>query len=282
MLSNDVIRDSVIWACEHEVKSPKPGNVNCFSNAHDMEVQDFIDSAHAIAPVLAQSDQSVGTLILESIKATRMVVDCNTNLGIVLLFAPLCKAIQQCETFSEFRGELANVLSSLTLDDAIKTYEAIRLAQAGGLGDSAEQDVKNAPSVTLKEAMELASDRDAIAAQYTNNYREIFEISLIKLTESLNCGESVEWSTTLAYLYLLYEVPDSLISRKYGLERAQSVMNIAGKILHKIDANGGIRELEEDILLWDKELKKEATNPGTTADLTAATLLIHAFQRSFS
>ena len=88
MLAEKTIEACIIWACEHEVSAPKPGNVNCYSGGHNMQLQDFIKSAHAIAPVMAQKGLSVGELILQGIQGTRTVVSCNTNLGIVLLFAP--------------------------------------------------------------------------------------------------------------------------------------------------------------------------------------------------
>jgi len=282
MLTTKDIEACIIWACEHEVSAPKPGNVNCYGDAHNMQVQDFINSAHAIAPALSADDTSIGLMILNAIKATRTVVDCNTNLGIVLLFAPLCKAIQHCASIDELPTELDRVLQNLTVDDATHAYEAIRLAQAGGLGQSDQQDIYTPPTVTLRQAMAIAKNRDSIAAQYLNNYHEIFTIGLQKLTESINCGESIEWATTFAYLNLLYNVPDSLISRKYGLERAHEVMSSANHLLDKSFKIKGISKIESDILQWDTELKKEAINPGTTADLTAATLLVHAFREALS
>ncbi len=282
MLTTKQIQNCIVWACEHEVAAPKPGNVNCFSDAHDMQLQDFINSAHAIAPALSDQNSSVGQMILNAIIATRTVVDCNTNLGIVLLFAPLCCAIRHCDSFEQLPSQLEYVLKKLTVEDANYAYEAIRLAQAGGLGQSDEQDINNTPTVTLRQAMAIAQNRDTIAAQYLNNYREIYTIGLVKLTESLNCGESIEWATTFAYLNLLSNVPDSLIYRKYGLERAHEIMNIAKQLLGNPLEFRRVSQLEHNILQWDTELKEEATNPGTTADLTAATLLLHAFREALS
>ncbi|MBE0438436.1 MAG: triphosphoribosyl-dephospho-CoA synthase [Gammaproteobacteria bacterium] len=282
MLSTEQIQKCIVWACEHEVAAPKPGNVNCFSDAHNMQLQDFINSAHAIAPALSVPNSNVGQMILDAIIATRTVVDCNTNLGIVLLFAPLCCAIQNCDSFEQLPQKLDHVLNNLTIKDAIDTYQAIRLAQAGGLGHSEQQDINNTPTVTLRQAMAIARNHDAIAAQYLNNYHEIYTIGLAKLTESLNCGESVEWATTFAYLNLLSNVPDSLIYRKYGLERAHEVMKFAKQLLRYPLQFKGISRIERDIIKWDIELKKEAINPGTTADLTAATLLVHAFREALS
>ncbi len=282
MLSNHSITQAVIWACEHEVSAPKPGNVNCFSDGHQMSVQHFIKSAHAIAPVLTQAHLSIGELILESVIATQRVVNCNTNLGIILLFAPLCKAISLCQHIKQLPAALKTVLDNLTVDDAVKTYEAIRMAKAGGLGKSQRHDIHDTPTVTLRQAMEYAQDKDTIAAQYLNNYHEIFALGLTNLTFSINSGESVEWATAFAYLKLLSAVPDSLIIRKQGLECANSVVKEAKQIVQKINKNNSLSRLKSEITLWDKELKEKAINPGTTADMTAATLLIYAFEQALS
>lgn len=282
MLNKKSIHKAIVWACQQEVSAPKPGNVNCFSAGHQMSVQDFIKSAHAIAPVLSQQHLSIGSMILQSVIATRQVVDCNTNLGIILLFAPLCKAIHGCHNIEHLPNSLQSVLENLTVDDAIKGYEGIRLAQAGGLGKSEQQDVNTEPTVTLRKAMEYARDKDSIAAQYLNNYHEILDLGLTNLTLSINCGESVEWASAFAYLKLLSAMPDSLISRKQGLKCANAVMSKSQSILKKVDGNRKLSEFEADIILWDKELKRKAINPGTTADMTAAILLVYAFEQALS
>ena len=282
MLSSKTIEDCIIWACENEVAAPKPGNVNCYSDGHNMQVHDFVKSAHAIAPVLAQKSLSVGELILQSIRATRSVVDCNTNLGIVLLFAPLCCAIHQCSNVKQLPDALKKVLLNLTVNDAKACYEGILLADAGGLGNSEQQDVHAIPSVTLLQAMKIAEERDAIAKQYTNNYSEILNIGLPILTSSIKCGERVEWATAFAYLKLLACVPDTLIRRKQSWEHALEVSDVAEKLIAKVNENKPLSSFNAEIITWDNELKKKAINPGTTADLTAATLLIYAFQQSLS
>ena len=282
MLNTKSIHKAIVWACQQEVAAPKPGNVNCFSGGHQMSVQDFIKSAHAIAPVLSQDHLSVGSLILQSVIATRQVVDCNTNLGIILLFAPLCKAIHHCDNIEQLPKSLQSVLENLTVDDAVKAYEGIRLAQAGGLGKSEQQDVNTEPTVTLRQAMEYARDKDTIAAQYLNNYREILDLGLTNLTLSINCGESVEWASAFAYLKLLSVMPDSLIIRKQGMECANLVMKKSQRIVIMMNENNKMSQFKHDITLWDKELKQKAINPGTTADMTTATLLVYAFEQALS
>jgi len=282
MLSTKDIQDCIIWACEQEVLAPKPGNVNALSDGHNMEVADFIKSAHAIAPALTTEHASVGQRILLAIEATQSVVNCNTNLGIVLLFAPLCVAIEQCNNFEQLAKKLNPILKNLTIEDAQQTYKAIRLANAGGLGNVGNQDISKTPTVTLLHAMDSAKDRDTIAAQYLNNYVDIFQIGLSNLTSAINCGESVEWATTLAYLYLLTNTPDTLICRKQGKETAEKVSIKAQELVDKAIENKRLSTFSSELESWDKELKRNAINPGTTADLTATTLLLRAFQLAFT
>ncbi|WP_438970604.1 triphosphoribosyl-dephospho-CoA synthase [Methylophaga sp.] len=282
MLSESEIKDAVFWACEQEVLAPKPGNVNCFSDGHNMAIDDFINSARAIAPVMAKPNLLVGERILQSIKATRNVVNCNTNLGIVLLFAPLCTAIERCEDFSELEETLQQVLSSLTIDDAKKCYQAIRMADAGGMGKNDQQDISQEPTVTLLETMKIAQKRDQIALQYTSNFNTLWEIGLPALTSALNSGESVEWATGLAYLKLLSNAPDSLVCRKHSVELANSVTEKAKQLVFQMNKNSTLDAYITELTAWDKELKQKAINPGTSADLVATTLLIHAFQQKLS
>lgn len=282
MLKTDQIEQAITWACVTEVSAPKPGNVNSFSDGHNMSIQNFIDSAYAIAPILSQPHLTVGEMILQAVQATRTVVDCNTNLGIILLFAPLCKAIVNCADFDDLPVALEQVLNALTVNDAKQAYLAIAMAEPGGMGKSTKQDIYTAPTVTLKQAMALAKDRDSIASQYVNNYHDIFELGLTNLTLSINCGESVEWAAAFAYLKLLSAKPDSLIHRKQGLASAVTIMNESRKIIEKMNTNNKLSKFEANIIQWDKELKQKALNPGTTADMVAASLLVYAFSEAFS
>lgn len=282
MLSESDIEQAVFWACKQEVMAPKPGNVNCFSDGHNMAVADFIRSAKAIAPVMAQPGLSVGQRILLSVQATREVVDCNTNLGIVLLFAPLCSAVRHCDSFEQLPVALSTVLAELSIEDASQCYQAIRLAEAGGLGQSDEQDIDNEPSVTLLEAMELARDRDQIALQYVSNFNTLWEIGLPALTNSLNSGETVEWASAFAYLKLLSDAPDSLICRKQNREIATAVAVKAKQLVFQMNRNSKLDTHLDQLTAWDNELKQKSINPGTTADLVAATLLLSAFERGLS
>src|SRR5262245_38991564 len=77
-------------ACILDVAANKPGNVSFMYAFGDMGTVDFLVSAAAIAPVLDQAPlRRVGDTILDCIRETRKVTRANTNLGIVLLLAPL-------------------------------------------------------------------------------------------------------------------------------------------------------------------------------------------------
>ena len=73
-------------ACILEATARKPGNVHRFCDHDDTGYIDFLTSAAAIAPVLADaSNRSIGATVLEAVQRTRQVARANTNLGIILL-----------------------------------------------------------------------------------------------------------------------------------------------------------------------------------------------------
>src|ERR1700723_2922340 len=79
-------------ACIFEATARKAGNVHRFRDFDDLGYVDFLTSAAAIGPVFDDIRGSLGKTILQAVKATRAVVATNTNLGIVLLLAPLVHA----------------------------------------------------------------------------------------------------------------------------------------------------------------------------------------------
>jgi len=80
-------------ACLLEVSAPKPGNVSPGRHFHDTRYEDFLASAAAIGPALALAgDHPLGATVLAAVEATRRWTRANTNLGIILLLAPLARA----------------------------------------------------------------------------------------------------------------------------------------------------------------------------------------------
>jgi triphosphoribosyl-dephospho-CoA synthase len=259
-----------------ELEAYKPGNVSVYADGHDMTVKDFLISAEVSTPLLCQSQASLGQRVLGSVKATYSAVGCNTNLGMLLLFAPIVIAAESgFNDIDELRLNLEITLSSLTQSDADQVYEAICIANPGGLGSTESQDVNEKPDCSLRYAMELASQRDSIALQYTNNFREIFEIGVGTIKCFDKSWNSVKWSAVSCYMVFMSSIADSHIKRKYGEQVAEKIRIksgiIADRFLKAVNPEKEVTLIQE----FDEELKAEKYNPGTCADLTAASLLVY-------
>ena len=259
-------------ACMAELSAIKPGNVHMFADGHGMVVQDFIKSADASSQSIAKPNLSVGERILNAVNATWDSVGCNTNLGIVLLAAPMIQAVYSKVAFSQH--SLLNVLNNLTVDDAIKAYEAISIAMPAGLGEVQKHDVSQTPQITLLEAMQAAADRDLIAQQYANGYQEIFNLGVTTYRHYLAKWERPAWAITATYLAFLAEFEDSHIFRKYGKEIAQTIQQEAKNHFQSFTSQDNPKLYQTTLLAWDADLKKRGINPGTSADLTVATILV--------
>jgi triphosphoribosyl-dephospho-CoA synthase len=264
-----------IAACEGELTALKPGNVHVHADGHGMTVADFRRSAAVSAAPLCRADARVGARIREAIAATQAAVGTNTNLGIVLLAAPILAA---AERGGDLRRAVGAVLAELTVADAIDTYEAIRLARPAGLGAAAAQDVAGTPDVTLGEAMALAADRDRIARQYATGFADVFETGVAALAAALARGVAPDWATSIAYLRLLAAFPDSHVARKHGATAAEALRRDAEPLANALAAAADPAALSPDLLAFDAALKTRGVNPGTTADLTVASLLVSALR----
>jgi triphosphoribosyl-dephospho-CoA synthase len=256
-------------ACILELMAPKPGNVHRSRDLPGLHLVDFLASALAIAePLDRAASEGVGAAVESAIAATRQVVATNTNLGIVLLLAPLAAVPRE----ESLRTGVQTVLDSTTIADARAVYRAIRLAQPGGLGSVPEQDVAREPTLPLKAVMALAADRDLVARQYADGYQEVFNEALPALKLALAPGHSVESATVTAHLTVLARHPDSLIARKAGLRTAEDVSRRAANVLAAgwPDRPPAVRMCVE----YDEWLRDPGRrlNPGTTADLVTAAL----------
>jgi triphosphoribosyl-dephospho-CoA synthase len=277
-LASGVVADAVRAAALVDVEAFKPGNVSVASAGHDMRADDFIASANAFATVIAQPDLRVGERILRAIEATRAVVTFNTNLGIVLLCAPLVHAALQPTPERRLRQRVRGVLAELDVTDAELTYRAIRLAQPGGLGASARHDVSSTPTVTLLEAMDEARLRDRIASQYVSGFEDVFGLGASVMRAALARRRGTEWAVVSAYLAFLARLPDSHIARKYGEEVAQKIVSEAQGVAQVWDSTGDPAEAMPALEDLDRRLKARSINPGTSADLTVATVLAVALE----
>lgn len=270
---NAAVERAVWSACVTEIGALKPGNVSVYADGHGMKAEDFIRSAQHVAAVMGTPGLSVGERVLQSVELTRRAVACNTNLGIILLCAPLAQAALRQDGLP-FRESVRTVLLGLDVRDAVLAYDAIRLACPGGLGQSERHDIHSAPTVTLLEAMTEAKDRDRIAYQYASAYEDIFTLGVPCLEDALAYWRSEEWAAVTVYLVFLARFPDTHIQRKFGLEMAEDVCRRAAQVEAELRRCFRPEEAVPLLLRFDAELKQAGLNPGTSADLTVATLLI--------
>jgi triphosphoribosyl-dephospho-CoA synthase len=262
--------------CRTEVMALKPGNVHVHAAGHGMTVEDFLLSAEAAAPEIARAHAPVGERILRAVQATRAVVGCNTNLGILLLCAPLARAAEM-PTARPLRDRVGEVLAALTVEDADAAFAAIRLASPGGLGQAPEHDVAGPATVDLREAMAAARSRDRIAAQYADGYRDVFDIGVAcaRLLADADAGSLAE----AIYLDFLTAFPDSHISRKHGEVIAAAVLADARELRRQVAEATSAVLRREHLFVFDARLKWQGINPGTSADLTVASLFAYWLEK---
>lgn len=312
-LSHDaaVLAENFRWACMLDVAVRKPGNVSLHSPGHGMQAAQFLASAQAAAPLLCAPDLRVGQRIEQSVIATQTAAGCNTNLGILLLCAPIAAAMWRvpasneasisatpaikigadhgaaitapCPTVATLRAALKHVLHDLDRDDAAAAFSAIALANPGGLSDSDDQDVRTTPTVSLRAAMAIAATRDRIALQYVNDFDDLFAPALPDFMAGLGktpSPASLRASVQGLFLGFLARFPDAHIVRKHGPALAQSVTQQAQQWRnawgHEAASTHDAAHREQALEQWDTQLKAASINPGTSADLTVATLFLAA------
>ena len=255
-----------------EVLSPKPGNVHRAADFDDCSVADFAAGAVAIAEPLARlaaGETSLGEAVLQAVSATRVWTEVNTNLGTVLLLAPLAAAPAERPLAPTV---LHDVVDAASPEDVVRIYEAIRVAAPGGLGEAAEHDVAEPPSVDLRTVMAAAADRDLVARQIALDFVDLFEIALPQFSAAISTAPSLAEAVIELQLQLLVARPDTLIARKLGDHVAADASRRAAEVLAAGTPGAETREVA--LRHFDAWLRSDGRrrNPGATADLVAATL----------
>jgi triphosphoribosyl-dephospho-CoA synthase len=273
-------------ACIWEATARKVGNVHRYADFGNTTYLDFILSACAIHNCVdCASRRGIGVTILMAVDNTRRLVKANTNLGMILLIVPLSLSSEWSRHLLfelspeppppfNWRIQLADVLNSISATNTRLVYQAIRVANPGGLGDAPEQDVRDEPTVTLLEAMRLAADRDMVARQYANGFADVFDFGVPAFLAGYERFGCVEAAIIDSQLHWLAEYPDSLIVRKNGTAVAADVQKRAAEVFKL----GGIATPEgrRAGVELDRHLRSDGNrlNPGTTADLITACLFV--------
>ena len=275
---------------------PKPGNVHRTQDFSDMFYEDFLISSTSIRENLELvannastyypgmlNQINVGRCIYGCIRNTQNLVKTNTNLGISMLLIPMAAAfgaIKDEDTLFNFPHILKTILENSSTDDAICLIKAISLANAGGLDNkTSEYDVDNKDTIedirrnniNLYNLFEMSASYDKISYELINGLPVILKYGYPTYAKYMN-DYSKNDVTLEIYLTILANVPDTLITRKYGDRVAQKVSKQASTILKntKIASTDRLNQLKE----FDTFLRNNKYNPGTTADFTAASLFV--------
>ena len=279
------LAETIEICCLMEATARKPGNVHPAASFVDLNYDDFVQGASAVAGPLADTPSTgLGQAIFNAVQATRRGARSNVNLGIALLIAPLAAV----PATSPLDAGVREILSRTTLEDAEQVYAAIRIAKPGGMGSASSQDIHDRPTITLREAMALAADRDRIAEQYATDFSDVLNRVRPWLVDAWCWSETianeiprledipqlsgiVPWELAILRLQirLLADAPDSLVARKCGPVIAAELQQRAIAIN---DADWSINHAA--LQQFDGWLRADGhrRNPGTTADIIAATL----------
>tara|TARA_B100001057_G_scaffold260428_1_gene260623 strand:+ start:1302 stop:2147 length:846 start_codon:yes stop_codon:yes gene_type:complete len=277
MLSENQVKMAFEYACKLDVFSIKPGNVLLNRPAYGMTHKDFLQGSMACSDTICEPNLDIAEKIYQSVNASMDVVGCNTNLGIILLCAPIVQAIYLDKDHKFNQSNLKKVINDIDSKQTQKIYKAINIASAGGMGEKSEYDLKNSKKVnfTLYEAMKYASPYDYIAFQYSTYFDNIINNLAPCWRKYFNKFNSDENATTALFMEFISGNPDSLIARKHGIDKALEVSDKFVELSREYNESKNPNNLNNQLLLLDSELKIQGLNPGTTADVVVASIFLN-------
>lgn len=183
------------------------------------------------------------------------------------------------ERWDEFRDIIDQIMRSTTSEDAVNLYRAINIADAGGMGEQDDLDVASESSlqklreddVNMFSVLEISASWDKLSYELTHKMPVTFQIGY-PVFQQVKSENGQNEATVQTFLTILSQVPDTLISRKFGGAKAEEVSASAMSILKE----GGIVTRRGTSLVekFDQELIKDSLNPGTTADFTASSIMV--------
>lgn len=272
---------------------PKPGNVHRTQDFDDMIFEDFLISGVVIGDLMKKAaergnryrkDDSLheirlGELIKEAVLETDKWIGNNTNLGIVLMLTPLCASAGMSGNLNDLRNNVGRIMEATTSEDAVNLYDAINIADAGGMGEQEELDVADSQArekiikenINMYKVLQMSSKWDLLSYELTNRMPTTFGIGFPTF-RTIKMEYGINKATVQTFITILSKKPDTLISRKYGDDMAKLVSADADSILQ----SGGVLNPQGELLLreFDKQLLRNKLNPGTTADITAASIMV--------
>lgn len=281
---------------------PKPGNTHRYMDLPGLKLEHFMTAsiiAHKYYMMLYNRGKNgsrhhvvlgdaVYGIMREVHGATK---GSNPCLGTATLLSPLAIAGGRLESESENKMLGAEALASTasriimetTVYDTIYYYMAIRIASPSYLKptdntgdyvnvwdpDYREKIIEK--NQTLYKTLQYSSRIDVVADEVINGYRRSLDAR--KYLEK-RYTETSDWNRAVVetYLYLLSKNTDTVIALKHGLEKALEASRRASTVLSNIiDKTDWLPQVEK----LDREFREEKINPGSTADLVAATIAFY-------
>lgn len=291
MEANEIAKMAQIASALEVSGYPKPGNVHRTRDYSDMVFEDFIISGIVIGDTIREActdvdveNPKLGKYILQAVAETDRWIKNNTNLGIVMMITPIAVAAAISDSFDDIRENVKVLMGNTSVDDACDLYDAINIADAGGMGDQDEYDVASDSakqelrenSQTMYDVLKISAPWDMLAREMTSDMPAVFEIGYPTYHELIQ-EKSKNEACVLTFLTILSQVPDTLISRKYGSDEALKVSMMVRDLLNLRDEPDFAEKLKE----FDDFLFKNKLNPGTTADLTAASIFVSYLKSNF-
>lgn len=293
---------------------PKPGNVHRTADFDDLRFEDFLSSSIALGPPMRRvarrglaaskgrvplSRIRIGEAIKDAVdETTRWQKGGNTHLGTILLFVPLAAAAGLCGSIGaisplSLRHNVGKVVGATTNEDAANTFETIAKTTPqtlGRLSDNTAPDLKarrrSVQRITLLDAMRHSSRWDGVASEWATSFEKVFAVGYPELLEVFGETRDVNVATVHTFLFLLSRFSDTFMARKIGLRRTpyiEEAVKIGVEETSWVAESakealrlGGLTTREGGALILglDGRLRGSGLNPGTTADLTGASLMV--------
>ena len=291
MEANEIAKIAQIASALEVSGYPKPGNVHRTRDYDDMVFEDFVISGIVIGDTIREActdvdvdNPELGKYILQAVAETDRWIKNNTNLGIVMMTTPIAVSASISDSFDDIRENIKFLMGNTSVGDACDLYDAINIADAGGMGDQDEYDVAsdNAKQElrdngqTMFDVLKISAPWDMLAREMTSDMPAVFEIGY-PTYHKLREEKSQNDACLLTFLTILSHVPDTLISRKYGDEEALKISLMTRDLLKMKDSPDFIDRVGE----FDDYMFKNKYNPGTTADLTAASIFVSYLKSHF-
>ena len=275
-MSSEILKKLYYQSCCEELTAFKPGNHSIFSKIHGMSEKKFRYAAKISSEIITNKNLSFGESIFLSTKRCKTELNSNYNLGIIILCTPLIRV--SLSGTNNFKRDLEKLLSNVSKKDGELFTKAIEFASPAGLKNyKGPGNIFGKKKISFSKMIKISSEWDRISKCYNNNYKEIFDFGLPIFTYLLRCT-SRKVAIEILYISFLSKSTDSHIQRKFGQYKANIVLKKCCELKKKLNMYKNNYSLLKN---FDHYLKKFNYNPGTCADLTVTTLLIHKIRDIF-